>query len=229
MVHLARRRFDRAEEHLERARALTPGEPAVLRSLAQLYRLRGQGERVLPTLEAALALAPADAETLVAIGEHHLQRGDLAKAEEMARTVLAESAEDQDALVLMGHVWLARGHIQEAWSHARSALAINPSDSGALYLLCAVKARSNRFLGLWWRWNAWVNVLGDGKQVAVLLGVYLAYRVATQVSGDLGEPALASALSTFWLAFIIYTWVSPAIFRRMLTRALRAVRLRPDF
>ena len=183
----------------------------------------------LPLLEQALALDPDDADTLVAIGNHHLEAGDLARAEEMACAVLAEVAEHQDALVLMGHILLRRGEVDDAWSHTRAAAAINPTDAGALHLLCAIQARRNPFLGLWWRWNSWMTVLGAAEQMILLLATFVTYRVATLVFADTGQPGLARAVRFVWLGIVVYTWVSPLIFRRMLRRALASVRMRADF
>ena len=57
----------------------------------------------------------------------------------------------------------------------------------------AVKARQSPFLGLWWRWNARMSGLGGGKQIIVLVGSYLAFRVLDFALGDLGRPDAAAA------------------------------------
>jgi hypothetical protein len=92
-----------------------------------------------------------------------------------------------------------------------------------------VKARTSWFLGLWWRWSTWMNVLGDSREIMVLLGLFLLYRVANQLAHDLDRPGLASALNFVWLAFVAYTWVGPGMFRRMLRRELRDVRLDDEY
>jgi hypothetical protein len=40
---------------------------------------------------------------------------------------------------------------------------------------------------------------------------------------------VARAVRFVWLGLVVYTWVSPLIFRRMRRRALASVRMRADF
>jgi len=229
VVYMAMRRMKLAEEHLDRAAALDPDEAEIKRALARLYALTGREEKVLPALEAAREADPSDIDVWADIGEYHLQRRDLVRAEEMARAVLAESAEHQDGLVLMGRVMLRRGNVEEAQEHAHAALRHNSNDPGALRLLCEIKSRTSRTLGLWWRWAVWTGALGERRTVLLLVGMYLAYRLAELAATDLGSPGLSMALSVTWLAFVAYTWVAPALFQRMIRSELATVQLRPDF
>src|SRR4029079_8195673 len=177
----------------------------IKRALAQLYGLTGREDKVLPTLEAARTADPSDIDVWADIGEYYLRRRDLARAEEMARAVLAESAEHQDALVLMGHIMLRRGDVEEAQAHAHAALGHNPNAPGALRLLCEIKSRTSRLLGLWWRWAVLTGALGERRTVLLLVGMYLGYRLAELAATDLGSPGLSMALSVTWLAFVAYT------------------------
>jgi len=156
-------------------------------------------------------------------------RLDPPESDDEIRSVLAESAEHQDALVLMGEIMLRRGNVEAAAEHARAALAHNANDEGALRLLCEIKSRRSPLLGLWWRWSVFTGALGDRRAFLLLMGMYLAYRIGVLALNDAGFPAASGALSTVWLAFAAYTWVAPAIFRRMLRAELATVRLRPDF
>jgi tetratricopeptide (TPR) repeat protein len=228
-VNLARGRFASAGEHLQSARELDPTAPAPLRALARLARARGRRDQVLPLLEEALALNPGEIETIVDLGEHYLAVGALDQAEERARAVLQMSPGALDGVVLMGNVLLQRGRVAEARDHALWALSSRATDPGALMLLTAVKARQSPFLGLWWRWNTWMGALGHGKQIVVLLGTFVVYRVATIALTQGSHSDAASALQTLWLAICAYSWVTPALFARMLRRELEQVRLRRDF
>ena len=90
-------------------------------------------------------------------------------------------------------------------------------------------ARQSPFLGLWWRWNARMSGLGGGKQIIVLVGSYLAFRVIDFAVGDLGRLDAAAAAQYLWLGICAYTWIAPGIFVRMLKREREGVKLRKSF
>lgn len=225
----ARRKLDRAEEHYRRLLERLPELAAAHLGLAHVLELSGRRAAALPHLEKALALDPEDPDVLAALGEHHLRGGDLGPAEERARQALELEPEHQDALILMGHLLLRRGRVAEAKEHAIWALRHDPSHRAALYLMAAVKARSNPFLGLWWRWSTWMGTLGDGRAILVLLAAYALYRVGVISADVAGQAELAQALSWVWLALVAYTWLGPGIFRRALARELQQVELGEEF
>ncbi len=49
------------------------------------------------------------------------------------------------------------------------------------------------------------------------------------IADALGHPSLGTALTYAWLATCAYTWFAPVLFRRMIDRELKTVRLDPDF
>src|SRR5205085_365238 len=124
----------------------------VWRTLAEIYGFTRRKDEQLRALEKALELDPEEPETLADLGRWHLNHGDLDRAERMAREALELSPEHGEALVLMGHALLRRGDVQAARDHAVWALRNDPGSRAALHLLASIKARSNFFLGLWWRW-----------------------------------------------------------------------------
>jgi hypothetical protein len=77
--------------------------------------------------------------------------------------------------------------------------------------------------------DSWMTVLGAAEQILLLLATFVTYRIATLVFADTGQPEVARAVRFVWLGLVVYTWVSPLIFRRMLRRALASVRMRADF
>jgi hypothetical protein len=74
-----------------------------------------------------------------------------------------------------------------------------------------------------------MSTLGDGRSVLVLVGLYVAQRLATLALRDAGAADAAIFVSYAWIVFAVYTWVGPGIFARALAKELRAVRLRPGF
>jgi Flp pilus assembly protein TadD len=228
-VAVARRQFSRAEQHIHRLLELEPEDAGPLLLQAHLLSLKGKRKEQREALERALALAPDDPHVLTDLGEEALERGELMEAEQQAREALAMDAQFLQALVLMGHVHLRRGQVEDARNHAIWALRQNATDPGALRLLVSVQARRSWTLGLWWRWATWMETLGDGKGMLVLLGAYAGQRVATQAAEDLQQPGLATLINLVWLALVAYSWVGPSLFKRMLQRELEGVRLHENF
>lgn len=229
LVQSSRRHFGLAEEQFRQLLEREPGNPAYYRSLADVYGLTGRRQEMLPLLQKALELAPDDPENLADLGDWHLRRGELAEAERRAREALTLEPEHHGGLILMGYVQLRRGRVDEAREHAVWALRNQPTSRQALYLLAAIKARSNWFLGLWWRYSAWMGTLGDGRAIVVLLAAFVLYRVGLVTAEGYGQVELANYVQFLWLALVAYTWIGPGLFHQSLKKELAAVRLDKDF
>lgn len=228
-VRLAQRQFAQAEQHIQQLLVLAPEEADYYRLLAQLYNLTGRRKDIPPLLDKARELDPDDPDTMVAYGEYYLSQRDLGRARQQAQEALHLQPEHHDALVLMGNVLLRNGEVAAAREHALWALRQHAGSTSALRLLAAVKVRSNVFLGLWWRYNTWMETLGDSRSIFVLLGAYVLYRVATLMASDFQQPELARIINILWLGIVAYTWFGPAMFRQALQKELSEVALRRDF
>ncbi len=93
----------------------------------------------------------------------------------------------------------------------------------------AVKARSNFFLGLWWRWSAWMGSLGDQRAILVLLGAFVLYRVALVTADHYEQENLANYLQVVWLGIVAYTWIGAGLFQNALRKELATVKLDKNF
>jgi tetratricopeptide (TPR) repeat protein len=227
LVFEAERRFDAAAEHFERAIELAPDWSNGYLRMAHLESLRGRPYREL--LDRALALDPGDADVLAAISEECSRRNDVDQAERFATQALQSDPESHDALLAMGWIRLRRGDLAGAREHAAMALSQQADSGRALHLLIAIKARRNPFLGFWFRWNLWMSSMGDRRSIAILVAGYLIYRLATALAEDLGRDDIASILQIVWFAFVVYTWIAPSVFARMLQREQKSTRLREDY
>lgn len=223
------RKFKEAEERLRRLLEQEPTHVGGFRALADLYGLTGRREEQRELLEKALEIDPESPDTLVDLGEWSLAQGDADGAEKRAREALEILPEHHRALVLMGNVLLFRGRIDEARDHAIWALRNDPASRGALHLMASVKARRSFWLGLWWRYSAWMGALGDGRAILVLLAAYVLYSVGVITAETNDQQRLAEYLSFFWLAIVAYTWVGPMLFRRSLEKELATVQLDDEF
>ncbi len=228
-VLIARRRFRQAEERFRELLERHPDHPTFYRSLAEVCDLTGRRDEMLPLLEKALELDPEGPGIRVDLGEWHLEGGDLDAAERWARQALEEEPEHHGGLVLMGQVLLRRGRVEEAREHAVWALRNHPASQRALHLLAAIKARSSRLLGLWWRYSTWMGTLGDGRAILVLLGAFVLYKVGVVTAEGFGEQELANYIQVLWLAIVAYTWFGPGLFHQSLKKELETVKLDKDF
>lgn len=219
----------RAESHLQSALELEPEDVPTRLQLVDLHLFWGKTDEADRHAQAALALAPEYPSACVAAGEVALARGNHAEASAHALDALERDPEHVAALVLQGRCELAAGRADEAREHAAWALQLAPQDESALALLCGIKARRSWFLGLWWRFQAFVTAGSGTRTVLILLGAFLLYRATGLVLEDAGRDDLAVPLRNLWLGFCAYTWFAPTLFMRSLRKELEQVRLRQDF
>jgi len=227
LVAVMQRRPKEAERHFDDALALEPGDVSALRAKASLRVIQRRPDEALALLDEARRSEPDDPATLADIGTIHLRAGRLSLARRAAQGALELAPEHQDALVLMGRILLHDGEVEEAREHALWALRRDPSDPDALRFLADVKMRESVPWGMWWRYSVWMQTLGETRQIFVLLGAWVLYRVAVLAAGDLQQPGLATGMQLAWLALVAYTWLGPTWFARMVQRELAPVRLRP--
>lgn len=218
-----------AERELRQSVELAPSWPEGHRSLAEVLRARGKAAEARAALDLALGLDPGDPQTLSDLAELELAAGRLDEAERWARLALARDPQCEDALVALGGVLLRRGRVEEARELAVAALQQDATSSSGIRLLAQVKARQSWALGLWWRWGALLERFGPGRQILILMLLFVAYRFAVLALQDLGLPTWARAAQWVWLAFAAYTWFGPALFRRSLLKELERVQLSRDF
>ncbi len=196
---------------------------------AEIQELRGDPNAARELLGRALELEADHAGALTALATLELGLGDLDAAERRAAEALAAEPGNLDAHVVAGFIALRRGQLEAAEEHGRFALREDPGDDGALRLWAAIKARRSVVLGLWWRFNAFLTARSENRQVGLLIGTFVAAQLAMIVAGALGLDGLEGILGWAWLGFCAYTWLAPALFRRMLERELRTVTLADDY
>jgi tetratricopeptide (TPR) repeat protein len=223
------RRFQEALKHLQAAQALAPDDALVEIDLAGLHLAWQHVDAALPHAQRARELLPDSEEPLVMLARVAAEGGRRDQAEALAREALEIDPESVDALVIVGDAALAAGRVDDAREHAAWALQQDPEHAGALELICSIKARQSPWIGLWWRFQAFVTSGGGTRAVAILLGIFLSYKTGAIVLEEYGRPDAAQLLRYVWLGFCVYTWVAPEVFLRALRRELQQVRLRPDF
>ncbi|MFC1742667.1 tetratricopeptide repeat protein [Candidatus Riflebacteria bacterium] len=228
-IFVAKREFSSAEKSLKHLIQLNPSSSEIYLLQAEVYRFTARVEESFSLLEKALELEPDAPECHCAMGNYFLSDGELEKAEKFAKQALELQPEHQHSLVLMGHCYLKQGKIEEAQEHAIWALAGNPTDQGSLGLLCAIKARTNPFTGLWWRFNTWLNELGETRSIFVLLFAFTIYRIAEIACRQFNNKPLSELVTLAWFCICIYTWLGPAMFQQALQKEMGQVALDDNF
>jgi tetratricopeptide (TPR) repeat protein len=191
--------------------------------------LQGQRDAARALLDEALALAPDDPAVLAELARLALRDGQLDEATRWIDRALRAAPARAESHVVAGYIALRRGDVEAAESHARTALEADAGDRGALELWTAIKARRSVVLGLWWRFSAFVSLRSERHQLGILIGSFVAVRLAIIVAHAIGWEEVSTALYFGWLGFCAYTWVAPSLFRAALKRDLATVVLRDDY
>lgn len=228
-IAIAQRDFEAAQEHIDQLLEIDPADPRYYVLQADLNRLLRKNDRILPLLQRALELAPESSSVLAELSDYYYGIGDPDQAERYAHESLRQDPESVRGLIAMGYVLLQRGEIEEAREHAVAALQQAPDNSAALALIASIKARTNPLLGLWWRYNVWMNSVGSTRSIMVLLVAYLVFRVATMGFKDMGQAEIANYVQWAWFAIVIYTFVGPTLFIKSLKKELSEVKLSREF
>jgi predicted Zn-dependent protease len=163
-------------------------------------RLADEALRLSPHSETALhARALCD----IVAGRHGRHSGATVR-------LLLDHPDDQHTLGLIVVSLIHANRPREALALARQLLRAQPDDG---HLLSVVKAlRADQHWTLWplrplQRW-------GWGGSVALWGGLLVVSQVVARTA-----PAYGTALSTTWLAFVIYSWAWPPLLRRWLNRS----------
>jgi tetratricopeptide (TPR) repeat protein len=228
-VLAAHRKLDDAWAHCEIALGGDDAWPETYVLGARVRGLQGDRADARRLLLEALVLDAAHTDALSRLAQLELDAGDRAEASRLIALALETDPADRDAHVVAGHIDLANGDPAGAEQHARFVLHDHATSPAALELWAAVQARRSRLLGVWWRWNLWITLGDERRRVALLIGSFVAARVAIIVAEELGYPGLSRGLRIAWLALCAYTWLAPLAFRRLLARSLGTVRLDPSF
>lgn len=225
-IELARRDFAAARHHVDALLADSPDVPGFHRLKARCLALSGHGKERLPVLEEALRHGPDDPETLAEIARYYAGIGNLDLAFRFATDALNVEPENLNALVAMGNTLLLNGDVDGAREHAVLALRNDPSDPDALQLMTSIKARTHPLLGIWWHYAVWSERMGPTRNILVLLGAFVLYRIGVIAASGAGETALAAGVQIAWLALVVYSFAGPTLFRKALQRELAAVQLK---
>jgi tetratricopeptide (TPR) repeat protein len=228
-IEIATRNFSSAEKHLHVALSIDPDSAFAREKLARLYFIWDKKKEAKEQITIACELDPDDLDCMTTKSRFLYAEGDNKNAELIVREALETNPEHLDSLVLLGEILLANGDIESAKENAIWALQLDPNDESALQLLVSIKARQSFLLGLWWRFQTFISSGSRTRAIVLLIGMFLLYRASTIVLEENKLSEWTSFVSAIWIAFCIYTWVAPSIFRRKLMNELKQVELKTSF
>ena len=131
-----------ARSALERAVALQPKQPLVVKTLAAIYLSLGETDRGLDLLKKATVLSPADPRPWFAMGKVYLDMGLAAEAASAFGASLKREPAQPEARLGRVEALLASGHAEEAGPLVTEGLRLDP-DNPKLLGLAAHQARDS--------------------------------------------------------------------------------------
>jgi tetratricopeptide (TPR) repeat protein len=131
LKYMASRRFDEAEDELEKALGLQPTDAEAHSNLGTLLQARGRLTDGVRHLEQAARLKPNDDRIRVNLGNGRHAMGDEAAAIGEYRRAVKLNSSNADAHFNLAVLLGPRGHVGEAIAHLRRALEINPRNAEA--------------------------------------------------------------------------------------------------
>jgi len=228
-VLVFRNRWQQALEKCEEVLAQDPGLYSAHLLQSQIHLLAHDPANALKSLNAAAILAPDDIDVLNGFGEYYLQTGDLIQAEEYTLAVLARYADDADAHLTMAKIKLQRGDTAGAEDHVKFVMTNDPESEAALQMFANIKMRRSWMLGLWWRWNVWMQQRGQMGTILVLIGAFILFNFLRLVVEDMGYPRSATLIGYLWWVVVIYSWVGIPLYHRQLQSELKKFRFSSDY
>jgi len=222
-------KFKQALAACDQALALAPEFIDALLKKAEILLLLNQYAEARSCLDQAARISPDNLAVTLAYADFHLTNGDIKNAETFALEALHQDAQNETANVLMGKIRLTQGNIQEAEYHAKFVILNNPNSEQGLALFSNIKARTNWFLGLWWRLNNKLANSTQFKQITYLICAYLFFNLLSQIVEDMGHKSLSDMIGYAWLGLVVYSWVAIPIYIKMLKKELDNFQFNRDF
>ena len=188
----------------QQATQLDPDSCFAHATLARLYLKLHRWPQAESAARRALELDTTDASAAEILSVALLQQGKHETNDELVRQQLEQHAEEDSAHSSAGWNALQKGDYRKANEHFMEALRLNPNHEGArLGLVESFRSRSWFYRSLL-QFNSFLSRLTEGRQTAIWLGGYLAYRLLYSFLRD-RAPGVASLLAGCWLLLVFWT------------------------
>jgi tetratricopeptide (TPR) repeat protein len=233
-MHHASRAFilnglDRPKDALSAARTARELDPYCENALtaeAQAHLLSRDWTRAEKAAREALALDPDRSSAANLLAQALRMQNKTAENDAQIAALLERDPEDESTHCNAGWAALHRGDHRAAEIHFREALRLDPNfDAAREGLLTSFRARSG-FYRVYLAYCLRMAQLKEGAQWAVIIGMYVVYRVVRQLAHAV-SPALALAVAALYFIFVLWGFVANPVgnlillFDRFARHALR--------
>lgn len=206
-----------AELPAREAVRLEPEEPLFHGMLALVYAHMERWQEALTAAEQGLRLDPEHGMCVNARAFALAHLGRRTEAIETTQSALADDPEN--AITHANHGWMLLRHQkpQEAMVHFKEALRLDPScDWAREGIVEALKAR-NRVYRLLLRYMFWMATLSPRARWGVIIGLYVAQRVARSVVQQFPQTGIVLwPFIGLYVAFLMLTWLGQPMFNLLL-------------
>lgn len=143
--------------------------------------------------------------------------GRQAEAGATIERTLARNPDDGFSHANQGWTFLEQGRPREAMTHFRESLRLDPTNEWARAGLVEGLKAGNPLYAVMLKYFLWMQKLPDNARWGVIVGGYVANRVAGAVSES--NPGLAPWLLPFrilYVVFVVFTWLAYPLFNLLL-------------
>ncbi|MDZ7627569.1 MAG: tetratricopeptide repeat protein [Parvularculaceae bacterium] len=229
LAHLNLKNFNDAEDAIRRSIELDPNDPESHRLLGVFFDSHAKLSEARDAFEEALRLGPEESSVLGSYADFLIDKGEIGEAEALLASAPDHTAGAESIVIARGKIALRRGRLDEAQELALWALQRDAQNANAINLLSQAKIKKNPVMAIWWSWAIFMQRFGGKTRIFIILGLWLAYNVASRTVLANAAPAIQTGAAVAWLSFCLLTWIGPAVLERMVAKELESVKIKPDF
>ncbi len=215
----ASHRWKEAQNALENAIALDPDEAAYHARLAWIFVGQEKWREAGQSAGLSLALDPDEAGAHLCLGYSLLQTGQKEAAKAHFERAVALEPENEQAHNALGLYFARTGQAERGLEHVTEALRLNPEARNIHENMAETLGAKSWFYGLLWRWNLWMSKFSSTTRLGIILGLWAGMQLLDSFADS--HPSWAPTVGVIrwiYLAFCLYTWTAPGIFRWWLKR-----------
>jgi Tfp pilus assembly protein PilF len=208
-IQLARNDLPAAMRTISEAIKFDPHDARYYATRANVYAQQKAWNKALADCDSALAIDPELVEAVNVRAHARRAKGDGQAAAADLEQALQLDPDDAYSHANLGWTHLQRGQLADAERHFREALRLDPDlEPARVGVLETLKAKVP-----FYRWILgyflWMQTKVASVQWAVIIGLYVAYRVVGNLANNRPELApLLMPLIVLYLLFVLATWFS---------------------
>lgn len=215
-VLMQQQQFEPAAAAIDQAIQLDPHEVDLYSTLAQIRLQQKRWPDALAAAERGLEIAPEDTDCLNLRSVALVRLGRRAEASDTLDASLAHDPDNPYTHQARGFALLHAGDAKGALHHFQEALRRDPTlESSRAGLVEALKAR-NPLYRLILGWFLWLDRFSKGRQLQIVLGLWLAARFGSAGLRDAGYATAGDIVGFSWLGFVLLTACSVPLFNLLL-------------